>query len=62
MMHRTGNQNVLYSYRPEQALHAIVVARGAVFLGIAQELLIHALVEGVPQEVAPEAIQPVHFI
>ena len=48
--------------RPEQALHAIVVACACILLGIAQELLVHAVVEGVPQEVAPEAIQPVHLI
>ena len=41
---------------PEQALHAIVVACPCIFLSIPQELLIHAMVEGVPQEVAPEAV------
>lgn len=41
---------------PEQTLHAIVVASSGVLLCIAQELLVHALVEGVPQKVAPEAV------
>ena len=50
------------STSPEQALHAIVVAGTCVFLGKAEELLVHAVVEGVPQEVAPEAVQPVHLV
>lgn len=51
-----------HRHLPEQTLHAVVVACSGVFLCIAQELLVHALVEGVPQEVAPEAVQPVHLI
>ena len=47
---------------PEQALHAIIVACSGIFLRKAQELLVHAVVEGVPQEIAPEAVQPVHLI
>ena len=47
---------------PEEALHAILVACTRIFLCVPEELLVHALVEGVPQEVAPEAVQPVHLI
>ena len=52
----------VWVWAPKQALHAVVVACAGILLCIAQELVVHALVEGVPQEVAPEAVQPVHLV